>query len=230
MNLIGFEWKLIVRNKRLKQLFIVSMLLLPSMIYMHLANSSLQKETFLLKEFFLWAMFTLSANFATFAFSINAAFIEKQVIAPLSIFKILQAKYRFFCIVAIVLFILFLPSMFLGVKLMELLAAFLFAVGFGFFGLFLTSLSSYKPFNIKGSYFLNYQGFDVGNYLSPILVMAVAWGFTSLLYYLFNEIITLISMSLIGLVFILTNRIWLGIIGKKFEKTKYRRLERFREK
>jgi hypothetical protein len=229
MNLIWFEWKLIIRNKRLRQLFIVSILLLPSVIYMQFANSLL-KDIFLVKEFFLWAMFALSANFATLAFSINATFIEKQLITPLSIFKILQAKYRLFCIVSVMLFIVFLPSMFLEVKLMELIAAFLFSVGFVFFGLFLTSLVSYKPFDIKASYYANYQGFDAGNYLSPLLVMAVAFGFTALLYWLFNETITLIAMSLIGLVFILLNKIWLGKISEKFEKTKYYRLQRFREK
>jgi TM2 domain-containing membrane protein YozV len=59
--------------------------------------------------------------------------------------------------------------------------------------------------------------------------MIVAFGFTALFYWLFNETITLISISLIGLVFIATNRIWLGKIGKNFEKSKYYRLECFRE-
>ncbi|GHT09541.1 hypothetical protein FACS189426_08280 [Bacteroidia bacterium] len=230
MNLILFEWKLIVRNKRLRQLFVVSALLLPLMFYIQLADSTLLKECFVIKECFLWAIFTLPANFATLAFSINASFIEKQVIAPLSIFKILQAKYRLYCITSGVLFILFLPSLFLGIKLMQLVAAFLFSVGFAFGGLFYSSLFSYKPFNIKASYFANYQGFDAGNYFFPMLMVIVALGLLSLFYWFFNEIITLTAMSLTGLVFIATNRIWLGKIGKNFEKSKYHRLECFREK
>jgi hypothetical protein len=200
------------------------------MIYMQLANSALLKEMFLVKMFFLWILFVLPANFATIAFSVNAGFIEKQVIAPLSIFKLLQAKFRLFCIVSSMLFIIFLPSIFLGVKLMELIAAFLFALGFGFFGLFWTSLASYKSFDIKASYFINYQGFDVSNYFSPILVVIVALGFIGLFHWLFNETVTLIVMSLTGLVFIATNKIWLGFIARSFEKTRYRRLECFREK
>jgi hypothetical protein len=230
MNLIWFEWKLIVRNKRLKQMFTVSIFLLPLMVYMQLANSSSREEAFLIKEFFLWAMFALPASFASFAFSINAAFIEKQLITPVSIFEILQAKYRLFCIVSVVLFIVFLPSTVLEVKLAELIGAFLFAIGFGFFGLFCSSLVSYKPFDIKASYFYNYQGFDAVSYFFPIVVLIVASGLIVLLYWLFNETITLITMSLIGFVFIATNRIWLRKISKRFEKTKYYRLERFREK
>jgi hypothetical protein len=197
-----------------------------------LTNSTLLKEpgAFLIRECFLWIIFAIPANFATLAFSINATFIERQIIAPLPVFKILQAKYRLFCIVSVILFILFLPSIFSGIKLTELIAAFLFAAGFGFFGLFLTSLTSYKPFNVKASSFYNFQGFHASNYLSPLLVLMVGVCFTELFYWLFNETITLIAMSLTGIVFIATSRIWLEKISKSFEKTRYRRLERFREK
>jgi hypothetical protein len=206
-------------------------LLLFFAIYVQFINpDSLMMEIFVLKEFFLWGLIALPAHFATFAFSMNAAFIEKQLITPLPVFKLLQAKYRLYCILSIVLFMLLLPTIFLGVKIFELVAALLFSTGFASFGLFLTSLVSYKPFDIKASYYYNYQGVDGGNYFAPLLVMAVALGFTALFYWLFNEIITLIILSLIGLVFILLNKIWLGKISEKFEKTKYYRLERFREK
>jgi hypothetical protein len=193
-------------------------------------------EIFVVKECFLWAIFALPASFATFAFSTNATFIEKQLITPLSIFKILQAKYRLYCIVSILLFILFLPNLFLpnlflvGITLMQLVAAFLFSAGFVFWGLFYSSLLSYKPFDIKASYFYNYQGVDAGNYFFPILVIIVAFGFAALFYWLFNETITLIVLSLTGLDFIATKQKWLNFIAKKFEQTKYRRLEYFREK
>ena len=230
MNLIEFEWKLIVRNKRLRQLFIVSKILLPLIIYFQFVNSDLLKGSFLLREFLLWGIFALSANFATFAFSFNATFIEKQLIAPLPVFKLLQAKYRFSCIVSIGLFIAFLPGVFLGIKFIELVAAFLFSVGFVFFCLFWTSLFAYKPFDIKASYFSNYQGYEAGSYFFPMLALLVAFGLNALCYWLFNETVTLITLSFIGLVFIATNSIWLEKISKSFEKTKYRRLERFREK
>ena len=229
MNLVLFEWKLIVRNKRLAQMGIATILLC-FMFYFQLTTSVLQKDIFFIKMCFLLAVFSLPANFASLSFNINATFIEKQLISPVSISKVLQAKYRFFGIIAFVLFVMFLPTIFIGVKLMELVAAFLFAVGFVFFCLFYSSLFSYKPFNIKASAFFNYQGFDAGNYFFPMLVVIVALGFMALFCWLFNETITLIAMSLIGLVFIVTNRIWLEKISKSFEKTKYRRLERFREK
>jgi len=230
MNWMLFEWKLIVRNKRLQQLFIVSVIFLPLIIYMQFADSILLKEYFILKECFLWAIFATPANLATLAFSMNAIFMEKLVITRGAIFQLLQAKYRLYSMISIALFILFLPSMYLGIKFIELIAAFLFSVGFVFFGLFLTSLSSYRPFNINANYFCNFQGFDAANYFFPILVIMVAVGFIALFYWLFNETVTLIAMSISGLIFMATNKIWLRNISTSFEKSKYRRLECFREK
>ena len=125
---------------------------------------------------------------------------------------------------------MFFPSVYLGVTLIELIASFLFSVGFVFFGLFYSSLFSYKPYNIKGSSFFNYQGFDIGNYFIPMILMIVAFGIIAFFFWFFNEKITLIAMSLIGVVFIATNKIWLEKISGNFEKNKYRRLEYFKEK
>jgi hypothetical protein len=192
---------------------------------------SLVKEFFLLKEFYLCAVFMLPATFATFTFGVNSSFIEKQITTPLSVFKILQGKFRFFSIVSICLFVAFLPSLFLEIKILELAAAFLFSVGFVFCGLFFTSLSSYKPFDIKASSFYNYQGSnDAGSVFVQVVVMLIVCGLVALIYLLFNQTVTLIMMSIVGIIFIATNRIWLKFIAQRFEETKYLRLERFNKK
>lgn len=231
MKLIFLEWKLIVRNQRLKQQFPLIILAFPLLIYMQLLNpGSFVIENFLIKELYLCALFAVTAGFAPMAFGVNAGFIEKQLTMPLSVFEILQAKYRFSVILAILLFIVFLPTTFLEIKFTELVAALLFAIGFLFFVLFYSAPFSYKPYDIKASNFYNYQGVDLGNYLYPLLFLAISIGIMILSYLFFNENITLIVMSAIGFVFVATHKIWLKAISRKFEKTKYYRLERFRGK
>ena len=231
MSLLLLEWKLLTRNKRLKQQFILILLFFPFIVYVQLATNSLVQENFLLKELFLFLMFLLPvSNSSLVVFGVNAAFIEKQVTTPLSIYQIIKAKYRFYCIESFLLLIIFLPSLFIGVNIFEITAAFLFAVGFMYFSLFMISLISYKPFDVKSSTFYNFQGIDAGSYIYTILVYVVAFGFMMLFYLLCNETVALIAMSFLGFVFIVTNRIWLGFIARKFEKTKHYRLERFNEK
>jgi hypothetical protein len=216
------------RNKRLKQQFIVFMVMIPLMVYMQLLGS-LAQESFLIKGFWFWMIFILPASLAPNSFAINASFIEKQLSMPLSVFEFLQAKYRFFSISSLIFFVLFLPSLFLGIKIMELIATLLFAVGFTYFVLFCSALFSYKPLDIKASSFYNYQGIDAGNFLLPLVVILIALAFSVLSFWLFGENVTLIAMSIIGLFFIATHKIWLKHIATKFEATKYKRLEKFRE-
>ena len=229
MNLLLLECKLLTRNKRLKQQAIVFMLFMPFIIYLQLANPVVQ-ESFLQKEGHLFMLFVLpTANFASIVFSINALFIEKQVTVPLPISKIVKAKYKFYCTLSFLLFIAFLPSLFLGITILELAGAFLFCIGFMYFGVFIYSLFTYKPFNVKSSVYFNYQGHTVGTFVYAALLVAISYGFV-FLYRIYDETITLIIMSVVGLVFIATNRIWLGFIARRFEKTKHYRLERFNEK
>ena len=230
MNLLLLEWKLLTGNKRLKQQLIVSMLILPFLIFLQLAYPQV-RESFFRKENLLFLLFVCTIpNFSLIVFCINAAFIEKQVTTPLPIYKIVKAKYRLYCILSLLLFIAFLPSVYIGIKILELAGAFLFCIGFIYFGVFIFSLFTYKPFNVKSSGFFNYQGQTVGMYIYAILLVAVAYGFVALFYFMYNETVALIAMSVIGLVFIATNRIWLGFIAQRFEKTKHYRLERFNEK
>ncbi|MDR3226301.1 MAG: DUF5687 family protein [Prevotellaceae bacterium] len=229
MNLILFEWKLMTRNKRLKQQFVI-LVFFPLVVYMYFFNQKIIENAFY-KDFLLIAMFLPSgACFAPFSIGMNSAFIEKQITIPIALFKILQAKYRLYCIIALFLFIILLPSVFLGVKIPELVATFFFSVGFLFFVYFLTVLLSYKAFDIKGSSFINYQGADFGNWFLPAILLAVIYSVMSTLYIFFSSKIIITSMAVTGLICIATSNLWLNFIAKKIVKKRYYRLERFREK
>jgi hypothetical protein len=230
MNLIFFEWKLIMRNKRLRQQLFISAPAFIWLIYSPLLADSFLSESFLFKEIYLWAFFSISAMlFAPFALNINASFIEKLQTSPLSFFDVLQAKYRLYFIISLCSFVLLIPSLFLGVTLFELLTAFVFAVGVANITLFYTSVFAYKGLEIKASSFANYQGSSAGSFVSQLAVVIVLGGGTALIYWLLGKNATLIAMSVISMFFIATHKIWLKKIANKLEKTKYKRLERFRE-
>ena len=230
MNLLLFEWKLFFRNKRLKQQFIL-MLLVLALLSFQLTNLSLLKGYALFTEIYLIAMMGAFAQFAVYSFATNASFIEKQLTTPLSVFKILQTKYYFFCILSFIPFLAFLPSLFWGsVHFLDLFSTFLFVVGFVLFGLFYCTQFSYKPFDTKATAFYNYQGIDKGNYFFPLFIMILAFGIILLIFWLFDETTALILKSIIGIVFIATHRIWLKFIAQKIEEKKYYRIERFRGK
>jgi|GEM_PF-4147840 len=229
-NLLLFEWKLFFRNKRLKQQFFMLIVLFLWFSFM-LTTSPTMQESPLIIEVFLIGMMSLFAQFVVYSLATNASFIEKQWTTPLSIFKILQTKYYFFCILSLIPFVLFLPMLFLGqAHVLNLFSNFLFVIGFMFFGSFFSVIFSYKPFDIKASSFYNYQGMDKGNYLYPTFVVLLGVGSVILIYWQLGETITVIFKTVVGLAFITTHKTWLAFITKKIEKKKYYRIERFRKK
>jgi len=230
MNLLWFEWKLLFRSKRLKHQFFTLIALFLLFSY-QLTTSSLLQESPLFTEFFLIGMMSLFAQYAVAPLAINASFIEKQLTIPLSVFKILQTKYYFFCILSLIPFILFLPISFWNtIHILDLFSTYLFVIGFMLFGSFCCTLFSYKPFDIKSSGFANYQGMDKGNFLLPALPLFTGISFILLMFWLFNETVAVVLKTVIGLAFIATHKIWLNFIAKKIEEKRYYRLKRFREK
>jgi len=229
MNLLLFEWKLFFRNKRLKQQLILMLIMFP-LIMLQVVASPVLHESFWIKEFLFIGLLSLFAQFAAYSLNTNASFFEKQMTMPVSVLKILQTKYYFFCITTAIALILLFPSIFFGIKFFTFFSSFLFVIGFMLFGLFYCSSFSYKPFDTKATAFYNYQGLDKGNYFFPLLIMTLAFGVILLSYWLFNETVAWILKSVIGIVFIATHRIWLKFIAQKIEEKKYYRIERFRGK
>ena len=228
-NLLLFEWNLHLRNKRLKQQFF--MLIVLFLWFSFMLTSPTMQEPTLYTEFFLIAMMSIFAQFAVAPIAINASFIEKQLTTPLSVFKIVQMKYYFFCILSLIPFLLFLPILFWNtIHFFDLFSTYLFVIGFMLFGSFYSSLFSYKPFEIKSSGFHNYQGMDKGNFLYPLFVMLLGIGSVVLIHWQFGEMAAVIFKAVVGLAFIATHKIWLAFIARKIEAKKYYRIERFRKK
>ncbi|MDR2679779.1 MAG: DUF5687 family protein [Tannerella sp.] len=231
MNLLLFELKLILRNKRLRQVFFMSFILVIFILYPpFMGRSATIREYFILQELFIIGCIPLHGSFfATLAFSINGSFWERLMTSPLPVKNILASKYRFLCIISLADVLLMSPCLFLGVKLFQLIAAYLYVIGFVFFGFFYISLFPKETLDIKATSFYNWQGYDISSQLLPCLFLLFAIGFIAFIYWLFGETATYTVMSAIGIAFIATHKIWLDHICRKFEKTKYKRLECFRE-
>lgn len=229
-NLLLFEWHLHLRNKRLKQQFFMLIVFFLWFSFMLTTSPTFQESPFLVEIVFI-GMMSLFVQCATAPLAVNASFIEKQLTTPLSVFRILRAKYYFFCILSLIPFVLLLPTLFWNpIHFFDLFSTYLFVVGFMLFGSFCSNLFSYKPFEIKTSGFYNYQGMDKGNSLYPVFVMSLGVGAVVLVHWQFGETAAVIFKAVVGLAFIATHKIWLTFIARKIEAKKYYRIECFRKK
>lgn len=231
MKHICFEWQLIARNKRLKQQLIL-IAFFPLFFYSLIVSSNfIIIDYFVLRVLFIIALLSLPGTyFGLLSFSIDTLFIEKLMVSPSVLFDSLRAKYYLNCIFTFILALILLPSVFIGISFYEIISSLFFSIGFTYFVFFQSSLFSYKPMDIKSSSFYNFQGFALSTQLIPILTFALVLGLITLINCLFGESITFIVMLIIGIIFIVTHKLWLLSICRNFEKTKYYRLERFRNK
>jgi uncharacterized membrane-anchored protein len=170
------------------------------------------------------------ATYGSLIFSTEASFMDKLMISPFSVYSLLKAKYHLYCIFAMIMALICLPCVLLGIKLGEIIAVLLFCMGVMFFVSFQCARFNFKKMDIKATQYYNWQGMNFTGQLIAGIIVLLPGVMAFFMNKLFGENITLWIMSLIGLVFIATNRIWLRKISKSFEKTKYRRLECFREK
>ncbi len=232
MDSLLFEWKLVIRNKRLRQIFITIIFLILFFYLMILSSNFIFFDYFVGRIFFLIALLSVPGTYyGSLCFSSNAIFIEKLLITnPRALFYSIQAKYYLYCVFSLIIALIISPSVLLGVKVVEIVPSLLFSIGFMYFALFYCSLLSYQPLDLKVSNFYNFQGFTFSNQFIPFLVFVFAFGFIGLVNWCFSEEITLIIISLVGIVFFSIHKLWLNSICHDFEKTKYKRLEYFREK
>jgi hypothetical protein len=188
-------------------------------------------DSFLVRIFFLFGLICLpGVIYSQFIFSTEASFIDKLTISPLPVYSILKAKYRLYCFFAMIVAILFLPGILLEVKVIEILSAFLFAIGFMYFVGFQCARFNYKRLDIKATKYYNWQGFTWNQQAISLLALFVPGGIIFLINHFGGENTTLLIMAVIGLGFIVTNKFWLISLSRNFEKTRYRRLECYREK
>jgi hypothetical protein len=171
------------------------------------------------------------ALYSQFIFSSEGNFIDKLTVAPFPVYRLLNTKYYLYCFFALITMVIMLPSFLLGIKLTEILSAFLFAVGTMYFSFFQSARYNFKSLDIKATKYYNWQGFSfMGQWFVPIFSLFISIGVIVLIYQMLGKNIALLFMSITGIAFIATNKFWLKSIARSFEKTRYRRLEYFREK
>jgi hypothetical protein len=181
--------------------------------------------------FFLCGLIAIpGVAYSSLIFSTEASFVDKLMIGPLSVYSLLKAKYHLYCIFAIIMALICIPAALLSIKLGEILAALFFCMGFMFFACFQCARFNFKKMDIKDTQYYNWQGMAFNGQMIGGIIVFLPGVMALFINELYGENITLWIMLIIGFIFILTNKFWLMSIVRNFEKTKYRRLECFREK
>lgn len=226
----GMELLLILRNKRPKNVLIISMLfgVYGAVFYIQKSLYSEYSTMFLFAGIFTTGSFLI--QYGQFLMCWESAFMDGIHSRPLNIRQYLQSKWLMMAISVGIMFIITLPMGYFGLSVVKInAAAAIFNLGMNTFVMMTAASYNKKRIDLsKGSSF-SWQGVGAAQWLVGLPVI----GLPVLIYLpfsLFDAPNTgLYVISGIGLLSLLFYKFWLGMIAENITNRKYATLSGFRE-
>ncbi len=226
------EWKLITRNKRARNNFYQWPLMLPILVYLFVYSPG---EAFAsMTPILMLFLGSYGINHLQFAFSWESRFFDLLATQNMSLQLFIRAKYFFYSLMALLQFFILLPFiLWLNPDVFPLFTGLLlFAIGPAFCLLFFSGVSNSTRIDPNGKSFFNLEGTSGRLFISVLSIF-----FTLVPVYIVAWLLpmeTMMGFSLAagvtGLLFIIFNKQWVQAITNRFERTKYRNLNKYREK
>lgn len=226
---LHLEIKSLFRNKNPRKTFIMSLVFI----------ILLSALVFVVKDHENPYFFHLFINYNFIVFSImmlvklmcyEGNYIDCLMLHKENIYALLKAKYVLHCSFTLIPFCCLLPALFMGeVTLLMLIAYALFTCGLQYFVLFQMAVynrekvSLNAPLSFKANMDTNYFQSLVSTacMILPALIISIAQS-------IFPENTSYFIMSLVGILFIATHRLWLRNIYSRIMKRRYTMLEGFK--
>lgn len=224
---LKLELKGMLRNKNMRQTFIFSMGFIVLISIMD-SYTGLYADSFAEKFWSLYPFTLMSMNLVRIMCP-EGNYIECLLVRKENIRSLLEAKYYFYSIALLIPFVLMLPTVIAGTyPLLLLMGMMIFTAGPVYCMLMHLAIINKvtMPLNTK---LTRKTGVET-NYVQVIVEMVAMFlpiALVSVLDAFIGSTPTNIIMIIVGLAFILTNRIWINTIYKRMMKRKYKNLEGF---
>lgn len=196
---VKVELKLIFRNKRSRELFLmhVVFLLLPLGFYSYTKNQEAY-GAFLFFAIISSGFFTM--NYGQFLFSWQGAHFDFTLTQPTSIRQFVESKFWLLASTTVVWFLFSIPYVFLGWHFLLInLAASLYNIGINTFVVMNMSMWGAKKIDLKHQGSLNFEGIGAAQWLMGIPLIASPYIFYIPFSLMGYPILGLVSVGMAGL-------------------------------
>lgn len=226
--LFDLEIKLIFRNRRPRQIILISFILYIYLLI--LCSTPLYSESTLSLVFFgimitgMWIV-----NYGQFLHSWHSCHFDFFLIKNLSFESYLESKRLLFAVFGFIMFFFSMAfSILLGPKAILLnFASVIFNFGVTSYLVLFFANRNYSSINLQNSYMLNFEGVNSKQYLLTFLVIAVPLCLF-LLFELFGNSLGVLSIGVVGALGVVLNNVWIVKIKDGFNKRRYRIAHGFR--
>jgi hypothetical protein len=229
-SIIALEIKLYWRNKRTRTMVYLLPVFLLYGFFFYPKPDYMNQTGFLM---FVGVFMTggMMLNYANYAFAYESSYFDALLTKNIDFYQYIRAKYYIAVLISTVCFILTIPYLFFGYKILLINAAmFLYNIGILAFILLFFSTFNKKRMDLSRGGAFNYQGIGAMNWLAvfpafllPILILIP---FKIAGHPNFGIALT----GFLGILGLLFNRIFIKQIGKNFFKRKHVMASSFREK
>ena len=227
-NYLSLNIKMIIRSPRLRQQFLICILIAAALIYFYFMRGSSTTSFFV--QIYLTSLFfsAFPLFFSGFLFSAESAFFDHLIISPV-FKKILSAKYLMCVLFSSISFLLLLIfSPFSWGSFFEYISIFLYCVGFITLLSFCSILFVNTKVDLFGSYFkMSAHGQSLQAFVT-FFIYAFSLILTLIIYWLFSAKTAMYYMFIVGGLSILFYNSWFRYLYRCFNVTKYEKMELFR--
>lgn len=229
-DLVANEVKLIMRNKRPRSSFIMSLFLLfyglifyTNPIYAH------QEGWKVFCGLFMVGVFTI--NYGQFMYSWQASHFDGILVSNVKFEDFFRAKYLLFTLVSTLAFLLTIPYVYFGWHILLVhFVMYLWNIGVNATIVLYFANRNFKRIDLSKGASFNWEGVGFTQFLTSFLLIGAAF----LIYGPFAAFrhadLGLLIMGVIGLAMVLTRSFWIKQLEKDFYQKRYLMAEGFRDK
>ncbi len=229
-SIISVEFKLYLRNKRTKTiLYMAPVFLLYGLMFYPQSQNHTPEWTLLFVGVFMTGGMML--NYANYAFGYESGYFDGLLTKNIDFNRYIHVKYYISVLICTVFYILTIPYLFYGFKILLInTAMYLYNIGILSFLLLYFATFNKKRIDLSRGGVFNYQGIGAMNWLAIIPAFLIPIVVYSLFRMSGHPYVGIAFTGFIGIVGVFFNRFFIRVITKSFYKQKYIMAHYFREK
>ena len=230
-ELVGLNLRLVLRNKRAKSVVLLSfvILLYGFIFYKPEFLRSTHSPMILFGALFITGVFIM--NYGQFLFAWHSSYFDGLMSLSVSIPTLIRSQFLMFTAVSTISFVITSLYGLISWKIIPFqFAAYLYNIGINSVVVVYFATRSYKAIDLSKSASFNYQGTGMAQWLNILVVLLVPLGLYVGLTYIFNDWVAITPLGALGLISLLLQNWWIGILTKQFQLRKHLILAGFREK
>jgi hypothetical protein len=230
-ELVGLNVRLVLRNKRARSVVLLSFIILlyGFIFYKPESLNSAHSPMIFFGALFITGVFIM--NYGQFLFAWHSGYFDGLMSLPVSIPTFIRAQFLMFIAISTISFVITSLYGLISWKIIPFqFAAYLYNIGINTVVVVYFATRSYKAIDLTKAASFNYQGTGMAQWLNVLVVMLIPLLFYVSLSYLFNEWVGIATIGALGLISLLLQNWWIGILTGQLQLRKHLILSGFREK